>query len=152
VEKKARAKDAPSTSATAENGASANIIVGKNNHNNKNKGRMQASGKPKKTSNFKKKNTEKDNRACFVCGKGGHLMKDCRHRKTQIDGQQKKDVNVTIGKNNDNEADPFRVWKFTICLFGHSIFRLWVNTGGNVHVCFDLSLFSSYQGHGLPPS
>jgi hypothetical protein len=81
MEEKARAKDAPSTSAAAENGASANVIVSKNNHNNKNKGKMQASGKPKKTTNFKK-NIEKDNRACFVCGKGGHLVKDCRHRKT----------------------------------------------------------------------
>jgi hypothetical protein len=68
VEEKTRAKDAPSTSATAENGASANVVVGKNNHNNKNKEKMQSSGKPKKTTNFKK-NTGKDNRACFVCGK-----------------------------------------------------------------------------------
>jgi hypothetical protein len=40
VEEKARAKDARSTSATAENGASANVVVGKNNHNNNNKGKM----------------------------------------------------------------------------------------------------------------
>jgi hypothetical protein len=46
VEEKARAKDAPNTSAAAENGASANVIVGKNNHNNKNKEKMQSSGKP----------------------------------------------------------------------------------------------------------
>jgi hypothetical protein len=38
VEKKARIEDAPSTSAPVENGARLNIIVGKNNHNNKNKG------------------------------------------------------------------------------------------------------------------
>jgi hypothetical protein len=87
VEEKAKVKDAPSTSAAAENGASANIIVGKNNHNNKNKRKMQTGGKPKKTTNFKKKNIEKDSRACFVCGKGGYLAKDCHHRKTQIDGQ-----------------------------------------------------------------
>jgi hypothetical protein len=49
VEEKTRAKDAPSTSAATENGASANVVVGKNNHKNKNKGKMQASGKPKKT-------------------------------------------------------------------------------------------------------
>jgi hypothetical protein len=62
------------------------VLLVKNNYNNKNKGKMQAGGKPKKTTNFKKKNTGKDNRAHFVCGKGGHLAKDCRHRKTQIDG------------------------------------------------------------------
>jgi hypothetical protein len=38
VEKKARIEDAPSTSAPVENGARLNIIVDKNNHNNKNKG------------------------------------------------------------------------------------------------------------------
>jgi hypothetical protein len=106
VEEKAWAKDAPSTYAALENGASANVVVGKNNHNNKNMGKMQANGKPKKTTKFKKKNTGKGNRACFVCGKGGHLAKDRRHRKTQIDGQQKKAVIVTIVKNNDDEADP----------------------------------------------
>jgi hypothetical protein len=40
VEEKARAKDALSTFAAAENGASANVVVDKNNHNNKNKGKM----------------------------------------------------------------------------------------------------------------
>jgi hypothetical protein len=84
MEEKSRAKDAPSTSAAVE--TSANVFVGKNNHNNKNKGKMQAGGKPKKTTNFKKKNTRKDNRACFVCGEGGHIVKDYRHHKTQIDG------------------------------------------------------------------
>jgi hypothetical protein len=33
-------------------------------------------------------------------------VKNCRHRKTRIDGQQKKVVNMTIGKNNDDEVDP----------------------------------------------
>jgi hypothetical protein len=106
VEEKARAKDAPSTFPTVENGASANVVVGKINHNNKNKGKMQTGGKPRKTTNFKKSNTEKHNSSCFVCGKGGHLTKDCRHRKTQIDGQQKKAINVTFGKNNGDEANP----------------------------------------------
>jgi hypothetical protein len=86
VEEKARAKDAPSTSTTTKNGASANVVVDKNNHNNKSKGKMHAGGRPNKTTNFKKKNTRKDNRECFVCGKGGHLVKHCRHHKTQIDG------------------------------------------------------------------
>jgi hypothetical protein len=66
---------------------------------------MQAGGQPKKTTNFKE-NNGKDNIAYFVCGKGGHLAKDYHHCKTQIDRQQKKAVNVTIGKNNDDEADP----------------------------------------------
>jgi hypothetical protein len=43
-----------------------------------------------------------------VCGKGRHLVKDFHHRKTQIDGQQKKVVNMTIAKNNGDEVDPSR--------------------------------------------
>jgi hypothetical protein len=40
MKEKARAKDTPSTYSATENGASANVVVGKNNHNNKNKGKM----------------------------------------------------------------------------------------------------------------
>jgi hypothetical protein len=132
VEEKARAKDAPSTSATVENCASANVIVGKNNPNNKNKGKMQDGGKPKKTTNFKK-NTIKDNRACFVCDKGGHLVKDCHHRKTQIGGQQKKAVNVTIGKNNCDEADPFGYGNLPFVFSPIQSSDWFVDTGANVH-------------------
>jgi hypothetical protein len=104
VEEKARTKDAASTSTIAENGASANIVVGKKTYCKKNKGKMQTGGKLKKTTNFKKKNMGKNKWACFLCGKEGHLAKDCRHCMTNSDGQQWKVVNVTIGKNNSNEA------------------------------------------------
>jgi hypothetical protein len=105
VEEEESAKDALSTFASVENGASANLVFGKNNQNNKNKGKMQVGGKPMKSTNFKKKNTRKDNGACFVCVKGGHLVKDCPHHKTHIDGEQKKAVNVTIGKINSDVDD-----------------------------------------------
>ena len=91
VEEKARAKDSPSTSVVAENGVSANIVEKKFNKN-KGKMQMQNSGKPKKTTNFKKKN-EKDNKTCYVCGKKGHVAKNCRHRKNK-DNEQKA-VNMT---------------------------------------------------------
>jgi hypothetical protein len=67
---------------------------------------MQPDGKPKKMTNFKKKNKGEDNKACFACCKEGHLAKDCCYRKTHLDGYQKKVVNVTIGKNNSDEVDP----------------------------------------------
>jgi hypothetical protein len=67
---------------------------------------MWTGDKHKKTTNFKKKNTGKDNRACFVCGKEKHIAKDCRHSKTNLDAKQNKFVNVTIGKNNDDEVGP----------------------------------------------
>jgi len=92
VEEKARAKDSPSTSVVAENGVSANIVEKKFNKN-KGKMQMQNSGKPKKTTNFKKKKNEKDNKTCYVCGKKGHVAKNCRHRKNK-DNEQKA-VNMT---------------------------------------------------------
>jgi hypothetical protein len=71
VEEKSRAKDIPGTSSQ---GASANIIVNKPNYKGKGKGKVNYGAKPKKTTNFKKK-PEKDEkiRACYVCGKEGHL-------------------------------------------------------------------------------
>ena len=63
--RKQGAKDAPGTSAQ---GASANIIVNKPAYMGKATGKMNYGGKPKKTTNFKKK-SEKDEkiRACYVC-------------------------------------------------------------------------------------
>ena len=77
VEKKARAKDAPSTSAAAENGASANIVEKKFNSKNKSKMQMQNSGKPKKTTNFKKKKkkNEKDNRLVMCVARNDILQR-----------------------------------------------------------------------------
>ena len=64
MEEKARAKDAPGTSAQ---GASANIIVNKPTYKGKGKGKMNYGGKPKKTTNVKKKPEKGDKvRACYV--------------------------------------------------------------------------------------
>ena len=99
VEEKARAKDAPGTSAQ---GASANIIVNKPTYKGKVKGKMNYGGKPKKTTNFKKKPEKEDKiRACFVCSKEWHLAKNCRYRKDRDDGKSNKKVNVTIGNGDE---------------------------------------------------
>jgi hypothetical protein len=104
---------------------------------------MQNSGKPKKTTNFEKKKNEKDNRACYVCGKEEHLAKNCRHRKNK-DNEQKA-VNVTIGKNGDEAGSAgYGNLQFVFLAIQPTDWR--VDTGANVHVCSDMSLFSSYQG------
>jgi hypothetical protein len=152
VELKSRAKDAPSTSAAVENGASANVVVSKNNHNNKNKGKMRAGGKPKKTTNFKKKNTGKDNIAYFVCGKGGHLVKDCHHHKTQINGQKKKAVNVTIGKNNGDEANHSGYGNLPFVFSAIQSSDWWVDTVPMFTYVLTCLCSLLTKGNGLPPS
>ena len=66
-----------------------------------------------KTTNFKKK-AEKDEkiRAYFVCGKEGHLAKNCRYRKDRDDGKPNKKVNVTI--DNGDEAGGSRYGNFLV--------------------------------------
>ena len=95
VEEKARAKDIPEKIAQS---ASANIVVTKPTYKGKVKGKMNYGGKHKNTTNFKKK-SEKDEkvRACYVCGKEGHLAKNCRYQKDGDDGMSSKMVNITIG-------------------------------------------------------
>jgi len=45
-----------------------------------------------------------------VCGKEGHLAKNCRYRKDRDDGKPNKKVNVTIG--NSDEAGGSRYGNF----------------------------------------
>ena len=72
--------------------------MNKPTHKGKGKGKMNYGGKPKKTTNFKKKSEKDDKvRACYVCGKEGHLAKNCRYQKDGDDGMSSKMVNITIG-------------------------------------------------------
>jgi hypothetical protein len=77
-----------------------------------------------------------------MCDKGGHLAKDYHYRKTQTDGQQKKVVNMTIG--NSDEVDLFGYGNLSFIFSVIQSSDWWVDTSANVHVCSDLSLFSSY--------
>ena len=133
--KKARAKDAPSTS-SQNNQINANVIEKRYGKNNK-------GFKPKKTTSFKKKTEKKDMRniTCFVCGKNGHMAKDCHFHKSK-DGVQpkKKAINVIIGEaSTGGYGNPPVV--FSAC----QSTDWWVDTGANVHVCSDIFLFSFYQ-------
>ena len=81
--RKQGAKDAPGTSAQ---GASANIIVNKPTYKGKGKGKMNYGGKPKKTTNFKKKSEKDDKvRAYFVCvAKKGILRRIAATARTEM--------------------------------------------------------------------
>jgi len=97
--------------------------VNKPTYKGKGKGKMNYGGKTKKTTNFKKKSEKDDKvRAYSMCGKEGHLAKNCRNRKDRDDGKPNKKVSVTIG--NGDEAGGSRYGNFSSCIFGTSINRL----------------------------
>jgi hypothetical protein len=92
----------------------------------------------KLTTTFEKKKNKAE-LSFFTCGKLGHFSNECPDR-VDLKGK-KKNVNLVTISNADEEYgnDP------TIL----SVFQSpswWVDTGLNIQVCADISMFSSYHG------
>ena len=104
------------------------------------RGKNKGKNKVIKTTTFKKKKNKAE-MSCFTCGELGNLSKDCPehtdHKGRKANGP--KDVNiVTIGNTEDGYGNlP------TVLSVFHST-SWWLDTGANVHVCADISMFSSY--------
>lgn len=92
VEEKARAKDVEKNPPQATPNANVvhNGAGGSGTKNFKNK------GKAKQTTSFKK-NKEKGDFNCFVCGEPGHIARKCRMRKGRKEGGQQS-TNVTVSE------------------------------------------------------
>jgi hypothetical protein len=139
VEEKARAKD---TRGKGVVGISSANVVQKNNYNNshkkKKKNKHENPTKTKQTTNFKKKN--KGN--CFVCDDPGHFASECENRKWK---GNKKSTNMVIGETVGTSR--YSNILPTVLLGCHSP-EWWIDTGANIHVCVDISLFSSYHAGG----
>ena len=91
-----------------------------------------------KTTTFKKKKMNKAELSCYTCGEVGHFSKDCPDRADRK-GKKPKCVNVVTASNTDGYGNLFTVL---------SVFQSpcwWIDTGANVHVCSDITMFSSYQ-------
>ncbi|KAK1686094.1 hypothetical protein QYE76_046942 [Lolium multiflorum] len=140
VEEKARAKD-KHTGGTE--GRSAVNMVQKNVHKSKgkNKGVSQ-------TTNFKKKGKTEKKDPCWVCGETGHWANRFPQRKGKKcqAGQNSNSVSMVIGNTEEGTT-----WYGNILPTALSVFQpteWWVDTGANVHVCADISMFTSYQARG----
>nr|AAP54028.1 retrotransposon protein, putative, Ty1-copia subclass [Oryza sativa Japonica Group] len=134
VEEKARAKDIRGKK--VEGGSSANMVQKKNPHASHNNKKVKPDVKPKAATNFKKKGKGKAKGDCFVCGKSGHWAKDCPERK------DRKSANMIISEGGGTSGYG-KILPTVLSVF-HSP-DWWVDTGTNIHVCADISLFSSYQ-------
>ena len=133
VEKKARAKNTRGKGIVGT--SSANFVQKNNPHKNKKK-TLQNQPEAKQTTTFKKK---KKKEACYVCGSPNHFATKFLERKG------KKSVNMVISETGGTSG--YSNSLPTIL----SVFcspEWWVDTGANIHVCSDASLFSSYQAGG----
>ena len=126
VEEKARAKDAPPTAPKGQ--SSANMTQQTRKKNQKGK------GKAAQTTQFKKKKMN----ICFICG---HFAKKCKNRKGKKNQPGQKSANVTIRNPNGGSRYGNLPSIFSTCQSND----WWIDIGVNIHVCTDISTFSSYQ-------
>jgi hypothetical protein len=135
VEERARAKD---THGKGVESSSANVVQEKNsNFNASHKKKKEKKERPKKTTNSKKKKG-KESQGCFVCGGMEHWVSQCPYRKFK---QEKKPVNMI--NSEAGETSRYGNLLPTVLSVCKSP-EWWIDTDDNVHVCADISLFSSY--------
>ena len=139
VEERARTKDNGKSTETA----AANVVHKKNFHKfnkKKNQNKQENANKPVQTTQFKKKNNNKGKGGCFVCGNDQHWAKDCPDRKFI---QDKKSANVVTTETGARTSGYGNSLPFVLSVCNSP--EWWMDSGANIHVCADVSLFSSYQ-------
>ena len=137
VEQNSRAKDSHGKG----EGTSAANMVQKDFNSYKLKGKMGV----QQNTDFKKKGNktlkkDKKKSGCFTCGSEEHWA-----NKFKKPGQDSKIANMIVS-NNESGASGYGNL-FTVFSVSQST-DWWIDTGANIHVCADISLFSSYQATG----
>ena len=82
---------------------------------------------------------KKKNGSCFVCDSPDHFAAKCPNRKG------KKSANMIISEPGGTSGYD-NLLPTVLSVFCSPDW--WVDTGANIHVCADASLFSSYQVRG----
>jgi hypothetical protein len=146
VEEKARAKD---TRGKGVETSSANMVQKKNSnasHNNKKKNKQQNAMKPEQEASFKKRNK---GAGCFVCRSTDHWASacpDCKFKQEKKITQEKKTVNMVVSETTEGTSGYGNLLPTILSMCQSP--EWWADTSANIHVCADISLFSSYQCKG----
>jgi hypothetical protein len=81
-----------------------------------------------------------DEVVCLVCGETRHFAKKCKNRKGKKNQPGQKSANVTVGDPSGSRYSNLPS-VFPICQYND----WWINIESNIHVCTNISMFSSYQ-------
>jgi hypothetical protein len=101
----------------------------------------QNNSKPKQTTTFKKKKNKEDE-GCFVCGSPDHWVKKCPNRKGRKPQPEQKTLNMVVSSSGGGTSG-YGNLPYILSVFQSTTW--WLDSGANVHVCSDASLFSFYQ-------
>jgi hypothetical protein len=103
----------------------------------------QNNNKPKQTTTFKKKkNNNKEDEGCFICGSPDHWAKKCLTRKGRKPQPEQNTANIVVSSSG-GETSVYSNLLYVLSVFQSTTW--WFDTGANIHLCLDASLFSSYQ-------
>jgi hypothetical protein len=115
---------------------------GKAKQNQNNSKQNQNNSKLKQTTTFKKKKKNKEDEACFVYGSPDHWPKKCPNRKGRKPQSEQKTSNMVVSSSGGGTSG-YGNLPYVLSVFQSTTW--WLDSGANIHVCSDASLFSSYQ-------
>jgi hypothetical protein len=119
-------------------------MVYQSQSHDKGKGKVkqnQNNNKLKQTTTFKKKKNKEED-GCFVCGSPDHWAKKCPNHKGRKPQYEQKTLNMVVSSSRGGTSG-YGNLPYILLLF--QTITWWLDTGANVHVCSDTSLFSSHQ-------
>jgi hypothetical protein len=140
VEEKARTKDERSKG--VEGQTSANMIHQPQTHGKGKAKQNQNNSKSKQTTTFKKKKKNKEDEDCFMCGSPDHWAKKFPNHKERKPQPKQKTSNMVVSSSG-GETSGYGNLSYILLVFQSTTW--WFDSGANVHMCSDASLFSSYQ-------
>jgi hypothetical protein len=85
---------------------------------------------------------EEEDKGCFVCGSLDHWAKKCPNHKGRKSQSEQKTVNMVVSSSGDRISG-YSNLPYVLSVFQSITWRL--DSGANIYLCSDASLFSSCQ-------